>query len=85
MKRKLDLTKHKIWKDKSIKPETKEIYAYLYSQGFNKTITHVNIGNIQQILSITNVGFRNNLKILEKFKYIVFKEYNPGMYEIHVY
>ena len=48
MKRKLDLTKHKIWKDKSIKPETKEIYAYLYSQGFNKTITHVNIGDIQR-------------------------------------
>ena len=46
MKRKLDLTKHKIWKDKSIKPETKEIYAYLYSQGFNKTTTHVNIGDI---------------------------------------
>ena len=40
MKRNLDLTKHKIWKDKSIKPEAKEIYAYLYSQGFNKTITH---------------------------------------------
>ncbi len=85
MKRKLDLTKHKIWKDKCIKPETKEIYAYLYSQGFNKTIIHVNIGDIQQILSITNIGFRNNLNILEKFKYIVFKEYNPGMYEIHVY
>ena len=45
----------------------------------------MNIGDIQQILSITNVGFRNNLKILEKFKYIVLKEYNPGMYEIHVY
>ena len=30
MKSKLDLAKHKIWKDKSIKPETKEIYAYLY-------------------------------------------------------
>ena len=48
-------------------------------------ISHINIGEIQQVISITNVGFRNNLKILEKFKYIVFKEYTPGMYEIHIY
>lgn len=85
MKRKLDLTNHKIWKDKFIKAETKEIYAYLYCKGYDKMISHINIGEIQQVISITNVGFRNNLKILEKFKYIVFKEYNPGMYEIHIY
>ena len=36
MKRKLDLTNHKIWKDKFIKAETKEIYAYLYSKGYDK-------------------------------------------------
>lgn len=85
MKRKLDFTNHKIWKDKFIKAETKEIYAYLYSKGYDKMISHINIGEIQQVISITNVGFRNNLKILEKFKYIVFKEYTPGMYEIHIY
>ena len=68
MKRKLDLTNHKIWKDKFIKAETKEIYAYLYSKGYDKMISHINIGEIQQVISITNVGFRNNLKILEKLK-----------------
>ena len=85
IKRKLDLSKHRIWNDKNIKPETKEIYSYLYSEGFDKLIFHFNIGNIQKIYSITNVGFKNNLKILEKYKYLVFKEYAKGMYEIHVY
>ena len=39
----LDLTKHMIWKDKNIKPEAKEIYAYLYSEGFDKTINNISI------------------------------------------
>ncbi len=81
----LDITKHKIWKDKNIKPEAKEIYAYLYSQGVNKTISYVNIGQVQEVLSISNVGFRNNLKLLEKFKYLLYKEYDRGMYEYHIY
>mgnify|MGYP004654658839 FL=1 len=33
-------------------PEIKEIYAYLYSQGFNKTITHMNIEDIQQFYQL---------------------------------
>lgn len=45
----------------------------------------MDVGDIQKLLSFTNVRFKNNLKILEKFKYIVFKEYNPEMYEIDVY
>ena len=36
-RKQLDLTNHKIWKDRNIKPEAKEIYAYLYSEGFDKT------------------------------------------------
>ena len=43
------------------------------------------IGEIQKHISITNVGFRNNLKILEELKYLVYKEYKQGMYEIHIY
>ena len=53
-----------IWDNKNISPECKEIYSYLYSKGFDRTIFHFNIGEIQKHISITNVGFRNNLKIL---------------------
>ena len=81
----LDLSNHKIWKDKNIKPEGKEIYAYLYSEAFDKLVAHINIGDIQHRIHITNVGFKNNLKILEKFKYLVFKEYDNGLYEYHIY
>ena len=43
-----------------------------------------NIGDIQNLIPITNVGFRNNLKILEKLKLLIYKEYKRGMYEIHI-
>lgn len=81
----LDMTCHKIWKDKNIKPECKKIYAYLYSQALDKEITHVNTRNIQHIISITNKGFKKNLDILEKFKYLIYKEYDRGLYEVKVY
>ena len=81
----LDITDHKIWRDKRIKPEAKEIYAYIYSKGFDRIITHINIGELQQVLHIKNVGLRNNLKRLEIYKYLIFKEYQTGMYEIHIY
>ena len=81
----LDLSNHKIWKDKNIKLEGKEIYAYLYSEAIDKLVAHINIGDIQNKIHITNVGFKNNLKILEKFKYLVFKEYDNGLYEYHIY
>ncbi len=83
-RKQLDLTNHKIWKDRNIKPEAKEIYAYLYSEGFEKTVFHFNIGDIQNYIQITNVGFRNNLKILEKLNLLIYKEYKRGMYEIHI-
>ena len=58
----------------------------LFIKGFNKTISHISIGRIQhELKSITNVGFRNNLKILEKFKYLLFNEYDNGLYEYHIY
>ena len=78
----IDLLNHKIWKDKNIKPEAKEIYAYLYSQGFDKTITNINIGRVQkEVKSIKNIAFRKNLQQLEKFHYIKFREYDIGLYE----
>ena len=35
-----------IWDNKNISPECKEIYSYLYSKGFDRTIFHFNIGEI---------------------------------------
>ena len=80
----LDLTNSAIWNNKDIKPEAKEIYSYLYCKGFDRTVFHFNIGDIQNLIPITNVGFRNNLKILEKLKLLIYKEYKRGMYEIHI-
>ena len=52
----------------------------------DRTISHISIGRIQsELKSITNIGFRNNLKILEKNKYLVYKEYDIGLYEYHIY
>lgn len=78
----LDMTDHRIWKDKNITFEAKDIYAYLYSEGFDRTINHINIGRMQgQIKGLKNVVFRKNLKLLEKYNYIKFNEYDNGLYE----
>ena len=83
-KRQLDLTGHRIWEDKNIKPECKRIYSYLYSIGYDKIDFFVNIGDIQPIIQIKNVGFRNNLKLLEDNDYLIFYEYANGMYDISI-
>ena len=54
----LDISNHKIWEDKNIKPKAKEIFAYLYVEGFEKPISHLNIGEIQQPFRIKNKGLR---------------------------
>lgn len=74
----------KILKDKRIKPECKIIYEYIFTKGFERIITDLNIGEIQQVVKITNQGLKRNLEKLEKFKYLVFKEYDTGMYQIHL-
>lgn len=86
-KSQLDLTDHRIWKDKNINPEYKRLYTYLYQKGLDKNISfHINIGEVQQTSHITNVGFRKCLKILKEFKYIKhYIEYDTGLYEIKVY
>ena len=81
-RKQLDLTNHKIWKDRNIKPEAKEIYACLYSEGFDKTISNINIGRVQkEVKSIKNIAFRKNMQLLEKYNYIKFREYDIGLYE----
>ncbi len=72
----------KIWKDKRIPKETKYIYSYIYTKGFDKIITDINIGEIQQTIKIKNKGLKKSLEILEQLKYLVYQEYSNGMYTI---
>ncbi len=71
-----------IWKDKRIPKETKLIYSYIYTKGFDKILTDINVGEIQQVINIKNKGLRKSLKILEELKYLIYKEYSNGMYTI---
>ena len=64
-----------IWKDKRIPKETKLIYSYIYSKGFDKFITDINVGEIQPVINIKNDGLRKSLARLEKLKYLIYKEY----------
>lgn len=47
-----------IWKDKRIPKEAKYIYSYIYQKGFNRTITDINVGEIQQTIKIKNEGLK---------------------------
>ncbi len=71
-----------IWKDKNIPKEAKYIYSYIYAKGSERIITDINIGEIQQTIKIKNEGLRKNLEVLEKLKYLVYQEYDTGMYTI---
>ena len=80
-KRQQDLTDTKIWKDKNIKFETKLIYKILCAEQSDRcNFSSISIGKIQKTLSITNVGFKKNLKILEDNNYIKFNEYSKSLY-----
>ena len=71
-----------IWKDKRIPKETKLIYSYIYTKGFERIITDINVGEIQRVVNIKNKGLRKSLRILEELKYLTYKEYSNGMYTI---
>lgn len=73
-----------LWKDKRIPMDAKYVYAYLYSKRLDQTIQYLNVGDIQQTISITNIGLRKCLEKLEKFKYLIYKECDTGMYTIHI-
>lgn len=74
----------KIWKDKRIKPESKYIYSYLYSKGYDKYVIDLNIGELQQVVSINNVGLKKSLQRLATCKYLLYDEYDKGMYSIRL-
>ena len=71
-----------IWKDKRIPKETKLIYSYIYTKGFERIITDINIGEIQRVVNIKNKDLKKSLQILEELKYLIYKEYSNGMYTI---
>ena len=77
----LELIDPRIWKDKNIKFEAKLIYKILCAEQSDRCkFTSISIGKVQKSLSITKVGFRKNLQILEDNKYIKFNEYSDGLY-----
>ena len=84
MKLKVNNELQKIWKDKRIPKETKLIYSYIYAKGLDKIIIDINVGEIQKVINIKNKRLRKNLKILEELKYLIYKEYDVGMYTISI-
>ena len=72
----------RIWKDKDIKFEGKIIYNYLYTKGYDKLLIDLNVGELQQVVRISNQGLKKNLEKLEASKYLLYKEYDKGMYAI---
>lgn len=74
----------RLWNDKRIKPEGKLIYSYIYSKGQDRIITNLNVGELQQVVRISNQGLKKNLKKLEDYKYLLFKEYSNCMYTINI-
>jgi len=74
------MNKKRKWKDKNIKYETKFIYKILCAERSDRSeFTSISIGRVQKRLSISNVGFKKNLQILEDNKYIRFNEYDRGL------
>ena len=73
-----------IWKDSRIKFEGKVIYGYILAKGFDRFVTDLNVGELQQTISISNVGLLKNLEKLERCKYLTFKQYSKGMYAVNI-
>ena len=75
---------NRIWKDKHINPEGKLIYSAIYSKGFDRTVVDINVGELQSVVKINNIGLRKHLNRLEHSKYLQYREYDTGMYQIHL-
>ena len=75
---------NKILKDKRIKPEGKLIYSYIYTKGFDRILTDINVGELQQVVRITNKGLEKNLEKLQTYNYLLYREYDKGMYTINL-
>lgn len=73
-----------MWSDKRIRYEGKIIYGYILAKGFDRELIDLNVGEIQQTVPIKKQGLVKNLERLEHCKYIVFKEYDKGMFTIRL-
>ena len=81
----IKLLDSRIWKDKNIKYEAKLIYKILCAEQSTRCeFTSISIGKIQNTMSITNVGFKKNMQLLEDNNYIRFNEYDKGLYTYEV-
>ena len=73
-----------ILNDKRMKPDGKLIYSYIYAKGQDRIITNLNVGELQKVVKIKNKGLKRNLERLEQLKYLIYKEYDTGMYTINL-
>ena len=71
-----------VWEDKRIPYETKYVYGFILSKGFDKTITHLDVGELQQTFKIKNKGLKRSLDILEHLNYLIYKDLSHGRYPI---
>lgn len=71
-----------VWEDKRIPYETKYVYSFILAKGFDRTITHLDIGEMQQDLKIKNKGLKKSLDILENLNYLIYKDHTHGRYTI---
>lgn len=76
---------NKVWLDKRINPECKKIYAYIYTKGFERILTDLNIGELQQVVKIKNKALEKHLEKLQTCNYLLYKEYDKGMYSINLF
>ncbi len=72
----------KVWEDKRIPYETKYIFAFILAKAFDRNITHLDVGELQQTIRIKNKGLKKSLEILEKLNYLIYKDHNYGRYTI---
>ena len=71
-----------IWEDKRIPYETKYVYGFILAKGFDRTITHLDVGEMQQAFRIKNKGLRNSLDKLEELNFLKYKDHSNGRYTI---
>lgn len=71
-----------IWEDKRIPYETKYVFGFILSKAFDKTITHLDVGELQQAFKIKNKGLKKSLDILENLNYLIYKDHSHGRYTI---
>lgn len=71
-----------VWEDKRITYETKYVLGYIIAKGFDRTITHLDVGELQQAFKIKNKGLKRSLDILESLNYLIYKDHSHGRYTI---